>query len=182
MELRPAVLADIDAIRTLIDRSVRSLSVGFYTPLEIESGLRYVFGPDTQLIDDGTYFVIESANGLAAAGGWSRRRALYGGDQFKTGAAPLLDPATDAAKIRAFFVDPDHARRGLARRLFAHCEEQARREGFRMFELGATLPGVPLYRALGFTGEERVDASLPDGTTLPVIRMIRPIDAGRSYG
>ena len=121
--------------------------------------------------------MIESADGLAAAGGWSRRRALYGGDQFKIGAAPLLDPATDAAKIRAFFVHPDHARRGLARRLFAHCEEQARRERFRTFELGATLPGVPLYRALGFTEEERVDASLPDGTTLPVVRMVRPIAA-----
>ena len=175
MDLRPAVLADVDAIRVLIDRSVRSLSVGFYTPLEIERGLRYVFGPDTQLIDDGTYFVIDSTDGLAAAGGWSRRRALYGGDQFRSGAAPLLDPATDAAKIRAFFVHPNHTRRGLASRLFAHCEEQARREAFRRFELGATLPGVPLYRALGFTEEERVDASLPDGTTLPVVRMVRSI-------
>ena len=175
MELRPAIPADIDAIRALIDRSVRSLSVGFYTPQEIESGLRFVFGPDTQLVDDSTYFVIDSTDGLAAAGGWSRRRTLYGGDQFKTSAAPLLDPAIDAAKIRAFFVDPRHARQGLASRLFAHCEQQARREGFRAFELGATLPGVPLYRALGFTEEERVDASLPDGTTLPVVRMVRSL-------
>lgn len=175
MELRTAVLADIDAIRALIDTSVRSLSVGFYTPQEIESGLQFVFGPDTRLIEDGTYFVIDSADGLAAAGGWSRRRTLYGGDQFQTGAAPLLDPATDAAKIRAFFVHPSHARRGLASRLFTRCEEQARREGFRAFELGATLPGVPLYRALGFTDEERVDTSLPDGTTLPIVRMTRSI-------
>jgi GNAT superfamily N-acetyltransferase len=175
MELRLAVLPDVGAIRALIDQSVRSLSVGFYTPQEIESGLRYVFGPDTQLIDDGTYFVIDSTNGLAAAGGWSRRRALYGGDQFKDGTPSLLDPATEAAKIRAFFVHPSYARRGLARRLFAHCEQQARVEGFRAFELGATLPGVPLYRALGFTEKERVDASLADGTTLPIVRMIRPI-------
>ena len=176
-ECRPAILADIGAIRALIDQSVRALSVGYYSPREIESGLRFVFGPDTQLIDDGTYFVIDSADGLAAAGGWSRRQALYGGDQFKRGAAPLLDPAMDSAKIRAFFVHPSHARRGLATRLFAHCEQQARREGFRAFELGATLPGVPLYRALGFTEEERVDAALPDGTTLPIVRMVRSIDA-----
>ncbi len=173
--LRLATLADLDAIRALIDRSVRSLSVGYYTPSEIESGLRFVFGPDSQLIADGTYYVIDAPDGLAAAGGWSRRRTLYGGDQFKDGDAPRLDPATDAARIRAFFVDPAHARRGLATRLFAACESDARRDGFRAFELGATLPGVPLYRSLGFSERERIDATLPDGTTLPIVHMVRAI-------
>ena len=175
MDLRPASLADLAAIRALIDRSVRSLSVGFNSPREIESGLRFVFGPDTQLIVDGTYFVIDAPDGLAAAGGWSRRRTLYGGDQFQDAPAPLLNPATDPAKIRAFFVDPAYARRGLASRLYAHCEDAARREGFASFELGATLPGVPLYTALGFAAAGRIDARLPDGTTLPIVRMFRSI-------
>lgn len=175
MNLRDARLTDVDAIRALIDQSVRRLSVGYYTDAQIESGLRFVFGPDTRLIADGTYFVIESYGDLAAAGGWSRRRTLYGGDQFKGASDPLLDPATEPARIRAFFVHPAYARRGLGTRLFAYCEQQARLEGFRAFELGATLPGIPLYRALGFVEHERVDAALPDGVTLPIVRMIRPI-------
>jgi GNAT superfamily N-acetyltransferase len=173
--IRAASLDDVDAIRRLIDASVRLLSVGYYSNAEIESGLRFVFGPDTQLIADGTYFVMDASDGLAAAGGWSRRRTLYGGDQFKEERDPLLDPTTESAKIRAFFVHPAYARRGLATRLYAECERAARREGFRSFELGATLPGVPLYRALGFVEGERVDAVLPNGTTLPVVRMVRSI-------
>lgn len=174
---RLATVTDLDAVRALIDRSVRALSVGYYTAAQIESGLRFVFGPDTQLITDGTYFVIDAADGLAAAGGWSKRRTLYGGDQFKEAAAPLLDPANDAARIRAFFVDPAHARKGLASRLFAECERAARDQGFRAFELGATLPGVPLYRALGFADGERIDAALPDGTVLPIVHMARTISS-----
>ncbi len=173
--LRAAEIADVDGVRLLIDESVRTLSVGYYTPAEIESGLRYVFGPDTQLIVDRTYFVIESSTGLAAAGGWSRRRTLYGGDQFAGGTSLLLDPATEPARIRAFFVHPAHARQGLATRLFEHCAREARREGFRSFELGATLPGIALYRALGFVEGERIDAELPNGTKLPIVRMVRPL-------
>src|SRR4051812_33145465 len=108
--IRIASLDDVGAIRRLIDASVRSLSVGYYSEAEIESGLRFVFGPDTQLIADGTYFAIDATDGLAAAGGWSRRRTLFGGDQFKEERDPLLDPATESAKIRAFFVHPAHAR------------------------------------------------------------------------
>lgn len=171
--------ADVPALRRLIESSVRGLSVGFYSDQQIESALRYVFGVDSQLIADGTYFLIEGeGQEVAAAGGWSRRATLYGGDQHKTSSRdPLLDPATDAARIRAFFVDPRYARRGLARRLFDACHEAARRAGFRTFELGATLPGVPLYEALGFTAHERVDAAMPDGVVLPVVRMSRPISA-----
>src|SRR4051794_24248295 len=115
--LRRATMADIPALRTLIDVSVRHLSLGFYSHAQIESTLQFVFGPDTNLIADGTYYVIES-DGLVAAGGWGRRRTLYGGDQTKTGADPLLDPAIEPARIRAFFVHPAYARQGLARRLY----------------------------------------------------------------
>ena len=177
LRLRAATPADVPALRRLIERSVRGLSVGFYSEQQIESALRYVFGVDSQLIADLTYFLIEGEGGeVAAAGGWSRRATLYGGDQHKTSSGdPLLDPATDPARIRAFFVDPRYARRGLARRLFDACQDAARRAGFRTFELGATLPGVPLYEALGFTAHERVDAVMPDGVVLPVVRMSRPI-------
>ena len=176
--LRLATHEDLPPITSLIDESVRGLSLGIYTNDEIESGLRYVFGADTQLIADRTYFVIEEAGDIVASGGWSRRRTLYGGDQHKLGPDPLLDPAVDAARIRAFFVHPSRARRGLGRMLFDACHEAAHREGFRAFELGATLPGVPLYRALGFIGDERVDAALPDGVALPIVKMTRPIDYG----
>jgi len=174
--LRLATDADLSAIATLIDASVRGLSVGIYSNEQIDSGMRFVFGADTQLIADRTYFVVEHDGAIVASGGWSRRHTLYGGDRHKSGADPLLDPRVDAARIRAFFVHPSHARRGLARMLFDACLEAARREGFAAFELGATLPGVPLYRALGFTGVERVDASLPDGVVLPIVKMTRPID------
>jgi GNAT superfamily N-acetyltransferase len=135
-----------------------------------------VFGPDTQLIADRTYYVIENETGeLVAAGGWSRRRTLYGGDQMKGAEDPLLDPATDAARIRAFFVHPAWARRGLGRRLFDRCAADAVAAGFRTAELMATLPGEPLYRALGFVALERSAAPLLDGEVLTVVRMARPL-------
>lgn len=181
LRLRAATPADVPAIRRLIAHSVRGLSVGFYSEQQVESGLRYVFGVDSQLIADETYYLIEGVGEeIAAAGGWSRRATLYGGDQHKTSSRdPLLDPSTDAARIRAFFVDPRYARRGLARRLFEACHDAARRVGFRTFELGATLPGVPLYEALGFTARERADAVMPDGVVLPIVRMSRPISASK---
>src|SRR5579883_3279925 len=161
--LRPATLGDIPRLRNLIEQSVRALSTPYYTGPQIESALRYVFGPDTQLIADRTYYVIESEEGeLVAAGGWSRRRTLYGGDQMKDAEDPLLDPATEAARIRAFFVHPAWARRGLGRQLFERCAGDAAMAGFRKLELMATLPGEPLYRALGFIQLERTMALLPD--------------------
>lgn len=173
---RLATRADAPRLRELIDRSVRALSAGYYTPAQIESALKHVFGPDTRLIDDGTYFVIESDGGeLIAAGGWSRRRTLYGGDQMKSSEDPLLDHSTDPARIRAFYVHPDWARRGLARRLFEWCAADAARAGFRSIELMATLPGEPLYRALGFTAVDRTTAELPDGEQLALVRMARAL-------
>jgi GNAT superfamily N-acetyltransferase len=174
--LRLATPADIPGLRQLIDQSVRALSVGYYTDPQIDSALRYVFGPDTQLIADQTYYVVEGETGeLIAAGGWSRRRTLYGGDQMKGATDPLLEPATEAARVRAFYVHPAWARRGLGRELFNRCAADAVRAGFRTLELMATLPGEPLYRALGFVPRERTALALPDGEKLPVVRMARPL-------
>jgi GNAT superfamily N-acetyltransferase len=173
--LRPATPADVPALTALIDASVRGLAPGFYTPAQIDGSLRLIFGVDTQLVADGTYYVIDAGGTIAAGGGWSGRRTLFGGDQMKSGVDDRLDPATEPARIRAFFVHPAWARRGLARRLYARCAHDAAAAGFRTFELMGTLPGVPLYEALGFTPIERVEVPLDDGLTLPCIRMQRPI-------
>jgi GNAT superfamily N-acetyltransferase len=162
-------------IRALIERSVRALSIGFYTEAECEAALEHVFGVDTQLIADGTYYVIDAPDGLAAAGGWSKRRTLYGGDQMKDIVDPLLDPTVDAARIRAFFVDPHWARRGLATSLYQVCANAARTAGFRTLELMATAPGEPLYERLGFAVLERTALSLPGGVSLRLARMSRAI-------
>ncbi len=160
----------------MIQESVRVLSVGYYTNAEIASGMRYVFGVDTQLVADGTYFLIEGPTGLVASGGWSGRATLYGGDQHKTAPDLMLDPAKEPARIRAFFVHPDWARRGLGRRLFAACLEATRAAGFQSLELAATLPGLPLYTALGFTPHECIDATLPDGVVFQAVRMTRGVE------
>ncbi len=177
-DLRLAELADVPALEPLIAAAARALSVGFYTERQAESAVRYVFGPDTQLIRDGTYFVAVSrlageAGRVVGCGGWSRRRTLFGGDQAKTAEDPLLDPACDPARIRAFFVDPGWARRGVGRAILDTCTAAARQAGFRALELVATLPGEPLYRAGGFEVAERFDLQLPDGVELPVARMVK---------
>jgi GNAT superfamily N-acetyltransferase len=134
-----------------------------------------VFGPDTQLIADGTYYVVEFAGMLVASGGWSRRRTHFGGDQMKSGDDPLLDPSSEPARIRAFFVHPAWARRGLGRLMFETCRRAAYDAGFRELTLVATLPGVPLYNALGFVAGESFAVPMPDGVELPVVRMSREI-------
>ena len=174
--LRAARRDDIADIERLIERSVRALSVGYYDDAQIESALRFIFGVDSQLVDDGTYHVIEAAGAVAAAGGWSRRRTLFGGDQWKHGADEPLDPLREPARIRAFFVDPSWSRRGLGRSLFDACVRDARAAGFERLELMATLPGEPLYRALGFAADERIELALPDGVRLPLVRMSRVIE------
>ncbi|HEX5872337.1 MAG TPA: GNAT family N-acetyltransferase, partial [Longimicrobium sp.] len=146
VRVRMATEDDLAAIRALIPDSVRRLSTGYYTPVQIESSIRYVFGPDTQLIADGTYLVAESGGKVVGCGGWSARRTLYGGDQAKDADDPRLDPATEPARIRAFFVHPDHARRGIASAIYEACVNAARAAGFRALELMATLPGEPLSR------------------------------------
>ncbi len=174
-QLRLATVADIPAIRALIDASVRGLGVGYYSDAEIEESLVTVFGVDSQLLADGTYFVIDCAGEIAASGGWSRRTTLYGGDQAKATDDAPLDPAVDAARIRAFYVSPTWARRGFARRLYAACESAAVAAGFHRFQLGATLSGVPLYEALGFRALERADCPMRFGLTLGIVRMERAI-------
>ena len=176
--LRLVTPADLTALRELIPASVRALSRGFYSPEQIESAIRHVFGVDTQLIADGTYFAAHLRGQLAGCGGWSRRSTLFGGDQMKVGPDPLLDPATEPARIRAFFVRPAHARLGVGSRILQECVRAARAEGFRALELAATLPGEPLYRAFGFQARERLDTLLPDGVTVTFIRMTRAIELG----
>ena len=139
-QLRTATRADQDALRTLIARSARELGTQDYTREQIEGALQGAFGVDTQLIDDGTYFVVEFEGRAVGCGGWSRRRTLFGGDAHRERDAAELDPRVDAAKIRAFFVDPDHARRGIGRALLERCESEARAHGFRRLELMGTLP------------------------------------------
>jgi len=171
IRVRPATMEDIPDLERLISESVRRLSAPLYTGQQIESALRNVFGVDTQLIKDGTYYVAEVEGRAAGCGGWSRRKTLYGGDQTKAGEDPLLDPALEPARIRAFFVHPDYARRGIGRRLIERCEEAARAANFSTMELAATLPGEPLYKAFGYQVIERFDIPLPEGLGLPVARM-----------
>jgi GNAT superfamily N-acetyltransferase len=176
--VRLATRADLPAIEALIAASARALSAGWYDPAQVESALRHVFGPDTLLVADGTYFVAEAGGRIAGCGGWSRRRTLYGGDVMKTGPDAELDPARDAARIRAFFVDPASARRGVGSALMRACEAAAAGAGFRRLELMSTLPGEPLYRAFGFSADERVTTVLPDGVAIDFVRMSRDLAVG----
>ena len=181
VRIRPARPDDVPALRELIPLSVRALSAGHYTARQIESALAHVFGVDSQLITDGTYFVAEADGRLVGCGGWSRRRTLFGGDHTKTsGADALLDPAAEPARIRAFFVHPEWARRGIGRRLLHVCEAEARRAGFTRMELGATLPGEPLYAALGFVVAERLEVALADGLTFTVVRMTKDLEGAEN--
>lgn len=173
MRIRLATERDVAAIAALIPLSARALSRGYYTEEQTEAAIRYVFGPDTRLIADGTYFIAEEAEVLCGCGGWSKRRTLYGGDQMKGADDPLLDPRTDAARIRAFFVHPDFARRGVGRAILDACLDAARAAGFRRVELASTLPGIPFYRAFGFEEREALEAPMPGGAGLPVVRMER---------
>lgn len=176
--LRVATRADIPAIARLIRDSGIALSRGFYSEAQAAALTEHVFGVDTQLIDDGTYYVIEDAEGLAACGGWSLRRTLFGGDQAKHGDDPLLDPATEPSRIRAFFVASAHARRGLGTRLIHACEDAARAAGFASIELASTMPGVPLYASAGYAVVERFEVALPGGMSAPLARMGKRLVGG----
>src|SRR5207248_11471848 len=140
--LRPATAADVPTLRTLIDLSVRGLQSRDYTPTQLDLALKSVYGVDSQLIADGTYFVVEDGNRIVGCGGWSKRKTLYGGDDWRAREDSLLDPKHDAAKIRAFFVHPDWARRGIGTIILDACEQAAAAAGFTGLEMGATLTGV----------------------------------------
>jgi GNAT superfamily N-acetyltransferase len=183
--IRQAAPADTPALQALIDASVRGLQADDYTPAQLESALQYVYGVDSQLIADGTYFVAEADSPetkttpdgpiIVGCGGWSKRKTLYGGDQWTNRKDSLLDPSRDAAKIRAFFVHPDWARRGIGSLILDACESAAIAAGFTRLEMGATLTGVPFYRAKGYVELERLDVPMADGTTLPIVRMAKEV-------
>ena len=176
--IRVATTADIPALHHLIELSVRGLQAGDYTPRQIEGALGHTLGLDTRLIDDRTYFIAEPLSQpriLAGCGGWSFRKTLFGSDHGPGRATAVLDPQTDAAKIRAIFVHPDWARRGLGSLILAHCEQAAQNAGFQRFEMGSTLTGVPLYSLKGYRALDRIDVSLPNGEVLPVIRMTKSL-------
>jgi len=184
IRVRQATPTDISVLRLLIEASVRGLQARDYTPAQIQGALDSVFGVDSQLILDGTYFVVEvpteptgqsSASGepgaVVACGGWSKRKTLYGGDQWTGREAALLDPLRDAAKIRAFFVHPSWARRGIGRLILDACESAAQAAGFTRFEMGATLTGVPFYQACGYVALEKLEVPLANGESLPIVHM-----------
>jgi GNAT superfamily N-acetyltransferase len=171
VELRKAALCDIRQIEALIARSARGLSAQDYRTSQVEGALRGAFGVDTQLLEDQTYFVVEEAGRLIGCGGWSFRATLFGGDARTGRDSSMLDPRTQAAKIRAFFVDPLHARRGVGTLLLERCEKEARARGFSRVELMATLPGVKLYAARGFVGADVVHFDMGRGETIEFIPM-----------
>ncbi|MBV8819888.1 MAG: GNAT family N-acetyltransferase [Acidobacteriaceae bacterium] len=171
--LRTARDEDISTLQELIRASVRTLQAADYSFEQREGALVSVFGVDRTLIHDGTYFVIEQGDEIVACGGWSRRKTLYGSDRMPGRDDDCLNPQIDAAKIRAFFVHPDWSRRGLGKMLLQACEAAAMSAGFTRFELGATLTGIPLYRAYGFVEAERREVPLPNGASLPIVRMTK---------
>ncbi len=169
--LRNARLSDAAALNRLIAESVRGLSRRDYTGVQIEAALGTAFGLDKELIRDGTYFMAVAANEIVGCGGWSRRKTLFGGDHQPGRQSELLDPACDAARIRAFFVRPDWARRGIGRALIERCEAEALAHGFGSTELMATLPGHRLYRAFGYVGNARIEHRLPGAVAIEFIPM-----------
>jgi GNAT superfamily N-acetyltransferase len=167
-------------MREVIEASVRQLQARDYTPAQIEGALRSVYGVDSQLIADGTYFVAEIPDGesdllIIACGGWSKRKTLYGGDQYAGREDSQLDPSRDAAKIRAFFVHPEWARRGIGSLILEACENAAIAAGFTHLEMGATLSGVQFYKAKGYAEIENQSVPLGNGESLPIVRMAKQL-------
>jgi GNAT superfamily N-acetyltransferase len=171
MIIRKARMEEREAIRQLIAASARQLSREHYNDVQIETAIATVFGVDTDLIEDGTYFVAESSAGLVGCGGWSKRKTLFGGDQFSSRDASYLDPESEPAKIRAFFIHPDHARKGIARAILSECESEAREQGFRALELMATLPGIEFYKSCGFAEIGNFELDLIRGVKLELVPM-----------
>jgi len=174
--IRVATAADAALLRPVMDAAIAELQKEFLSPEQIESS-RAVMGIDTQLIEDGTYFVVEEEGRVAGCGGWSRRATLYGSDSTPGRDARLLDPTTEPARVRAMYTDPGFARRGVGRMVLEACERAARREGFTVLELMATMSGRPLYTAYGFVEiEPVVDARGGGGPPVPCVRMRKPIE------
>ena len=190
IQIRKATMADVPRLCEVIEESVRGLQAEDYSPAQIEGALKSVYGVDSQLIADGTYFVAEKFESnheptmvkapivkptIVACGGWSKRKTLYGGDQFAAREDSLLDPARDAAKIRAFFVHPDWVRHGIGSLILEACEKAASEGGFTRLEMGATLSGVAFYKAKGYAAVENQQAALGNGEVLPIVRMAKSV-------
>ena len=174
--LRPARLGDVRELETLIAISARTLLAPWYSPAQVDAAVGSVFAVDTQLIEDSTYFVAAQGPTIVGCGGWSRRRTLFGADRGHTSdAASVLDPACDPARIRAFFVHPACARRGIAAALMRLCEQAAADAGFKTMELVATLAGEPLYAASGFAAVEHFEIPLVGTLAMAVVRMRKDI-------
>jgi len=172
---RVATMDDLDALREVMRRSIEKLQDGFLTPEQVRVS-HSVMGLDTQLIKEGTYFVIEKDGRIAGCGGWSWRSTLYGGDESMVSREPeALDPATDAARVRAMYTDPDFARQGVGRIVMRLCEEAAMKAGFRRATMMATMAGVPLYEACGYVQVEPVLSAPVDGIRVPLVRMEKPL-------
>jgi GNAT superfamily N-acetyltransferase len=178
--LRVAAPDDANAIDALMKTSGAALFPRVYDERQAASAVRYVAQVDPMLLADGTYFVLETGGEMVACGGWSRRDKLYTGSGEADGDARPLDPATEAARVRAMFVRADWTRRGLGRRILEACEAAARSEGFRKLALVATLPGLPLYRAYGFEPLDETDVTMPDGVTIPCVSMELRIGSGEA--
>lgn len=177
MTLRLARVTEAGPITELMRASILALFPRCYGAAQTASGARYIARVDLTLVEDGTYFVVEEdGGGLVACGGWSRRGRLYTGSGTHHGDDRILDPATEAAHVRAMFVRPDRTRQGLGRAILAAAEAAARAEGFTRLDLMATLPGVPLYEAFGFRAVDRLAIPMPDGVTIDGVVMERPID------
>jgi GNAT superfamily N-acetyltransferase len=164
---------DIPALEVLIPVSVRELQAPYYSPAQMAAALGPVFAVDRQLIRDGTYFVVERDGTIVGGGGWSRRRSLYGGDNGRAGEDDLLDPQRDAGRVRAFFVHPLWARRGIGRSIMVACERAIAAAGFRTVDIVATLAGEPLYAAFGYAVVERYEIPMGGGLGLSVVRMTK---------
>ena len=177
--LRLARDDDVAALEALIPLSVRALQSGHYSSAQMDAALGSVFGVDRQLIRDGTYFVAEHEGRIVGCGGWSRRSSHYGGDRTRDGEDAPLDPQCDAARIRAFFVHPSWARRGIGRSIMTSSEEAIRAAGFRAIDIVATLSGEPLYASFGYSVVERLDIALAGGLRLPVVRMTKHFESDR---
>jgi N-acetylglutamate synthase-like GNAT family acetyltransferase len=178
IHIRKATAADVPRLREVIEASVRGLQAQDYSSAQIEGALKSVYGVDSQLIADGTYLVAEvsqagSQREIIACGGWSKRKTLYGGDQYAAREDSLLDPERDAAKIRAFFVHPQWARQGIGSLILEACENAAREAGFTRLEMGATLSGVAFYTAKGYVSVENQEVPLGDDETLPIVKMTK---------
>jgi GNAT superfamily N-acetyltransferase len=179
IRVRKAAARDVRPLRELIEASVRGLQTADYSRAQIEGALNSLYGVDRQLIADGTYLVAELAESKSAipeiigCGGWSKRKTLYGGDQYAGREDSLLDPAQDAAKIRAFFIHPQWVRRGIGALILEACEKAARGAGFMRLEMGATISGVAFYRAKGYEALENLDVPLGNGEVLPIVRMAK---------